>query len=131
MNDQQTIREARDFLELGRDEQDRTAVVTQAHKLTMNKLDGANIDTARRLRHEQQFRCDVIFTTDDQLLLVATRKRARRQCGIWRTNVKVLNDLRGASLHGVLVQENSSGVSRDRRAIVNAKDRVFSETEVE
>jgi hypothetical protein len=40
--------------------------------LPVNKLDRADIDTARRLRHQQQLRIDAILTTDDQLLLIAT-----------------------------------------------------------
>jgi len=50
---------------------------------------------------------------------------------IWWPNVKALNDLRGASLHGVLVEKDSTGVSSDGRTVVNSKDRVFRETEVE
>jgi len=65
MNDQQTIRKTRYFLELGGHEQDRAAVVTQTHELTMYKLDRADVDAARRLRHEQKLRRDVILATDD------------------------------------------------------------------
>src|ERR1041385_536385 len=126
VNDQQTIGKTRHFLELGGDEQDRAAVVTQTDQLTMNELDRADIDAARRLRHQQQLRRDVIFTTDDQLLLIAPRKRTRGQCCVWWTNVETLNDLRSTSLHRVFVDQNSG----DRRAIVHAEDRVFSETEV-
>src|SRR6185369_16651094 len=107
MNDQQTIRETCHFLELGGHEQDRAPVVTQTHQLTMYELDRPDIHATRRLRHEQQLRRDVIFTTDDQLLLVAARQRTRRQCRVWWTNVKALNDLCGASLYGVLVNQNS------------------------
>ena len=97
----------------------------------MNEFDRADINTARRLRNEQQLRCNVIFTSDDQLLLVTAGKRTRRQCCVWWTNVKALNDLSGASLHGVLVEKNPTHVRGDRRTIMNAEDRVLSQTEIE
>src|ERR1051326_1257598 len=93
----------------------------------MNELDRADIDAARRLRYQQKLRRNVILTTDDQLLLITARKRTRRQCRVGWTNVETLNDLRGASLHRVLVNQNTG----NRRAIMHAEDRVFSETEVE
>src|SRR5678815_4011128 len=131
MNDQQTIGKTRHFLEFGRHEQDCTPVVTQTHELAMNELDRANIHAARRLRHKQQLWRDVILTTDDQLLLVTTRQRPGRQCSVWWTNIEALNDLRSASLHGILVKKNPARQSCDRRAIMNPENRVFSKTEVE
>ena len=72
MNNQQTIRKTRNFLELCGYQQNRAAVVTQTDELTMNELDRTDIDTARGLRHQQQLRRDVILATNNQLLLVTT-----------------------------------------------------------
>src|SRR5678816_565171 len=107
MNDQQTIGKTSHFLEFGGYEQDRAPVVTQTHKLTVYELNRTDVDAARRLRHEQKLRRDMILATDDQLLLVTARQRARRQCRVWWANVKALNDLGGAPLYGVLVNQNS------------------------
>src|SRR6185503_10179006 len=97
----------------------------------MYELDRTDVDAARRLRHEQKLRRDVILTTNDQLLLVTTGKRTRGQCCVWWTNVKALDDLHRASLHGVLVKKYSARESCNRRAIMDSEDRVLRETKVE
>ncbi len=78
VNYQQTIGQTRHLFQLGRDEQDRATVIAQGDQLPMNELDRADIDAARRLRHEQQLWIDAILAADDQLLLVAAGERTRR-----------------------------------------------------
>ncbi len=131
MNDQQPIGKTRHFFELRGDKQDRAPSITQSHQLPVNKLDRADINAASRLRHEQQLWIDVILAPDDQLLLIATGKSARGKCGVWWTNVKLLNDLIGASLNRVVVKKNSAGESSDRRTIMHSEDRILCETEIE
>ena len=70
----------------------------------MNKLDCPDVNAACRLRNEQQLWLEFVFTPDDQLLLITTRKSARRKSSVWRTNIKVLDDLCSTSLNGVLVK---------------------------
>ena len=65
----------------------------------MNKLNRADINAARGLRHEQEFWIDVIFAPDDQFLLVPAGERACRKRGVRWTHVKALNDLVGAALN--------------------------------
>src|SRR5689334_15068826 len=131
MNDQQTIGKTRHFFELRRDEQDRTPRITQGDELPVNKLDRADVHAACRLRDEQQLGFDAIFAPDDQLLLVAAGKRTRRQRGVWRSHVEVLDDLACAPLNGVLVEKNSARERCNRRTIMHAEDRVFRKTKIE
>ena len=96
VNHQQAIGQRRHFFELGRDQQDRAAGVAQRDELAVDELDRADIDAARRLRHEQQLRLQLELAADDQLLLIAARQRARRQLRIRRTHIEALDDLGGA-----------------------------------
>src|SRR4051794_27797971 len=89
----------------------------------MDEFDRANIHTARRLRDKQKFRIQFKFAADDQLLLVAARKRFGRQSCDRRTNIKILDDLVNTSINGGSIHK-TAGFS-DRRTIMNAKDRVF------
>src|SRR5690349_19602296 len=89
----------------------------------MNKLDRADIDAARRLRDEQKFRIELKLTSDDQLLLVAARKRFCWQTCHRRANVKVFDDLIYTSVDRAGIHKSAS--LGDRRTVVNAEYRVF------
>src|SRR5207245_7264350 len=71
------------------------------------------------------------FAADDQLLLVAPGKSAGGQEWIWRPHVKVPNDLNGAPLNPFLIKENRANSSDGRLAIVNAQNRVLSQSEIQ
>src|SRR5688500_17445538 len=98
MDDQQTIGKTRYLFELRRNQQDGTTGIAQTDQLSMNELDRADIDTARRLRDQQQLRLNVILASDDQLLLIATGERPRRKCRVWWSNVECLDNLVGPAL---------------------------------
>src|SRR5688572_30715150 len=97
----------------------------------MNELDRADIDTARRLRHQQQLRLNVILASDDQLLLIATGERPRRKCRVWWSNVECLDNLVGPALDRIVVEKNVAGERGDRWPIVHAEDGILREREIE
>ncbi len=49
MNNQQAIGKRRNFFQLGRHQQHRATRIAQADELPMNKFDGADINSSRRL----------------------------------------------------------------------------------
>src|SRR5438045_4055282 len=97
----------------------------------MNEFDRADVNAACWLRHKQQLWIDVIFTSNDQLLLITARQRARRQCRIRRTNVKALDDLAGTPLDRIVIEKNVTHVISNRRPIMHAEDRVLRETKIQ
>ena len=62
--------EREDLVELERDEQDCAPFVSLFHKATVDELDRADVETARRLRCDQDARVTVDLARDDDLLLV-------------------------------------------------------------
>src|SRR6266705_6673584 len=96
----------------------------------MDEFDRANVHAPRGLRNQQQLRRQFKLATDDQLLLVAARKRARRQDGVRRTHIKVANYLFSAAENSFLIQQNSVS-GHGGLAIVNAENRVLSQTEIQ
>src|SRR6185503_13820120 len=97
----------------------------------MNKLNRANVDSARRLRHQQQLRIDAIFASDDQLLLIAAGECARGKHGVWRSHVERLDDLVGAALNRAVVEKDVTRECGDGWTIMHSENRVFREREVE
>ena len=105
VNNQQSIGKRRDFFKLGRHQQHRATRVAQANQLAMNKLDGADINTSRGLRNQQELRINFELSADDQLLLVTARESARGKIRIRGTNVKALDDFICARANSFIVQE--------------------------
>ena len=95
----------------------------------MDEFDRADINAARGLRNQQQLWTQFKLATDDQLLLVAARKRSRRQLSIRRTHIKACDDFVSAPPNGRVIQENIAGIRRNRRSIVNAQNRILGQTE--
>src|SRR5687768_1147124 len=73
VDDEQAVCERSHLFQLGRDEQDGAALVAQLDQLAVDKLDGADVHAARRLRDEQQLGLEPELAADDELLLVASR----------------------------------------------------------
>src|SRR5436190_5620496 len=96
----------------------------------MDKFNGADIHAASRLRYEQELRRQSEFAADDQFLLITAGQRSRRQSSVWRAHVKVADYLCRALLNSLFVQEHP-GKGNRRLAIMNAENRVFSQTEIQ
>src|SRR6266550_7391225 len=96
----------------------------------MDKLDGPNVDSTRRLRYQQQLWFNLKLTANDQLLLIAARERPRRQIRIRRAHIKPLNDVVCplANCHAI---QQDAGVTDYWLAIVDSEDRILGEIEFE
>jgi len=91
IHDEYPICERQHLFELGGNEKDRSPSITQLDQLSMNKLDCADVHAACRLRYQQKFRAQIKFPSNNQLLLVSTRKRPRLQFDPWWSDIKVVN----------------------------------------
>src|SRR4051794_264601 len=70
--DQHSVRQAEDFLELGADHDDRHALSGESHDHVVDRLPGADIDAAGRLVEDHDLGFTFQPLGDDDLLLVAT-----------------------------------------------------------
>ena len=73
-DDEDAIGEREDLLELERDEQDRPALVALLDQATVDELDRADVEPARRLGGDEHARIAVDLAGEDDLLLVAARE---------------------------------------------------------
>src|SRR5438477_449284 len=71
VEDEDPVGERHHLLELQRDEQDRPPLVALGYEPSMEELDRADVDPARRLRGDQDLRVACDLACDDNLLLVA------------------------------------------------------------
>ena len=76
VDDENPVREREDLLELERDEQDAAALVSLGDEPSMDELDRTDVETARRLRSDQDARVAVDLAREHELLLVASREPA-------------------------------------------------------
>ena len=70
--------ERQHLLELERDEQDRPALVSLLDEASVDELDRADVEPARRLGGDQHLRVALDLAREDHLLLVAAGERRRR-----------------------------------------------------
>src|SRR5436190_2136479 len=70
--DQHSLRQAEDFLELGADHDDRHALSGESHDHVVDRLPGADVDAAGRLVEDHDLGFAFQPLGDDDLLLVAT-----------------------------------------------------------
>src|SRR4051794_11729794 len=76
VDDEDSVREREDLLELERDEEDGSAGVALLHEAAVDELDRAHVQTARRLGGDQHLRVAVDLAGENDLLLVAARQGA-------------------------------------------------------
>src|SRR5207248_10833534 len=77
VEDEDPVGERHHLLELQRDEQDRPPLVALGYEPSMEELDRADVDPARRLRGDQDLRVACDLARDDNFLLVAAGEAAR------------------------------------------------------
>src|SRR5436190_15370067 len=97
----------------------------------MDEFNRADVDAARRLRHEQKLRINFELATDNEFLLVASRKCFGRQRRVWWSNVKLLDDFVSALLNSAFVQEYSSWSSDNWFPIMDTQDRILRQTKIQ
>src|SRR6185369_852266 len=97
----------------------------------MNEFNRADVHAARRLRYQQQLRRQSKFTADDQLLLIASRERPRRQICVCRPDVEILNELLGASLNALDVEHDAASPRHSGLAVVKTQYRVLGKTRIQ
>src|SRR6056297_2524898 len=91
------VRQARHLRQFGGDHDDRIAVLGElAHQLVDFRL-GAHVDAARRLVEDQDRRVVVQPAGDDDLLLVAARKRVAGDVRSGRLDLHILHHLHGVA----------------------------------
>src|SRR5581483_2994582 len=74
VQDEDPVGERQDLVELERDEKDRAPFVAFRDQAPMEKLDGADVEAASRLRRDQNLRVARDLPRRDDLLLIAARK---------------------------------------------------------
>src|SRR6266849_3160696 len=74
VHDSDAVGKRANLVQLGRDQQHGLASVTLLDQATVDKLDGTDIDTTRRLGSDQRHRMSGKFTGDNDFLLIATRE---------------------------------------------------------
>src|SRR5207247_7961257 len=75
VHDRDPIRQLEDLVELRRHEQDRRARIALRDRLTVDELDAADVEPARRLVEDEEPRLGPEFPGDDDLLLVRSEER--------------------------------------------------------
>src|SRR5262249_28992374 len=131
VNHDQSIRQRRDLLQLRRHQQYGTTSIPKFHQLPVDELNCADINAARRLRHQQQLRRQFKFATDDQLLLISAGKGTSRKVRICRTHVEIPNHLLRARANAGIVKHDAATAGYGRLAIVDSQYRVLSKTGVQ
>src|SRR5437763_8086168 len=71
INNEQTVCERRYFLKLCGDQKHGASGISERDELAVDELDSPDVNTARRLRDEQEFWLKIKLAPDDQLLLIA------------------------------------------------------------
>src|SRR5262249_12075363 len=128
VNDEDAVREREDLVELERDEQNRSSGVALRDEAAVDELDRADVETARRLRRDEDARIAGDLPRENDLLLVASRERS-------------VDGLRPAAAHVVLGQQPSRALedapriepapARERRLVVVVERDVLGERELE
>src|SRR5437588_2080204 len=129
VDDEQAVGERRDLFEFGGDEQDGAALVAQTDELAVYELDGPDVNAARRLRDQKEFGAQLELATDDELLLVAARKRAGGKVRVRGAHVEVAYDFKRPVAYAREVEQRAE--RNGGLAVVDAEDGVFGEVEVE
>ena len=91
------------FVQFHTDQQDRFALIAQGNQLLVNKLNRADIDTARGLPDQQQIGVALHLSGQNDLLLVAARKAFGRLPAIRRADVKAFDLAFGVFTQGFVV----------------------------
>src|SRR5690242_16795345 len=82
------VAQIEDFVEIERNQENAAPFVALAHKLAMDELDSADIQSARRLDREQDVGLAIELARDDQLLLIAAGEGAGARFGRGRAHVE-------------------------------------------
>src|SRR4030095_5172465 len=96
----------------------------------MDEFNRPYIHTSRLLRNQKQSRLDFKLASNDQLLLVTTRKNPRLQRRVSWSDIESSDDLSRARCDRVVVEKDSS-VRNNRRPVLNTQDRILSQGELE
>src|SRR5262245_26544449 len=89
------IREREDLIQLERDEQDATALVSLLHETTMDELDRPDVQTACRLCRDEHLRVARHLACDHDLLLVAAGEGRGGRLRIAAANIEFLEQAHG------------------------------------
>src|SRR6185295_9559692 len=90
----------------------------------MDKLNCPDVNAARRLRREQDFRFNLELSANDQFLLIAPGECSSRQLGISRTHINSGNDFLRTIANSHAVEQNA-GIADYWLAIMDAEDRIL------
>src|SRR3546814_19639458 len=107
-----TLFRSHDLFELDRNQQDRAAGAAHGNEITVDELDGADVDAARRLADQQQARRPRQLARQHDLLLVAAGKVRRRQRRLLRTHHEAAHLLDAAAADPLAVHEPPRHLSR-------------------
>src|SRR5882724_1971278 len=94
----------------------------------MDELNCSYINTARRLRHQQELRFNFELSADHQLLLVASGESTGGKVRISRSDIKPFDDVVRPLANGFVIQQDAR-VTDDGPSIVHAEDRILGEIE--
>src|ERR1700722_6257846 len=110
-DEEDTVRQRHDLVELDRYHQHRLAGVAQRDEALVNEFDGADIDAARRLAPQDHMRVALDLARQHDFLLIAPREIRRLEEGGARTDVERLHLLRLVGDDGGAVKQQAASVN--------------------
>ena len=89
MHDEDRVAQGKDLAQIRGDEQDRFLSASHVNDLFPDELDRTDIDSTRRLVHDQEIRFIVKLTANNDLLDITTGKLLDRRIYIRSLNIKI------------------------------------------
>ena len=127
VDDQHAVGDRQQLVQLAGDEQHAGAARACAADLGIDRLDGADVEAAGRLRRQQEYqRIQGQLARQHRLLLVAARQAGHRRVGAGRADVVRLHPLLGDAGHEVAAQQAESPVLVQR-----AEQQVLGDAELQ
>src|SRR5688572_12010606 len=117
-HDEDAVGKRAHLVELDGYKQDRLARVAHGEELTVDELDRADIDAARRLSDEEHGGISLELAREHDLLLIAAREIRRLQALVRRTDIVLFDLPAGIVAHGPDVEQWSVP---ERRIVVIAE----------
>ena len=94
----------------------------------MDEFNGADIDTASRLRADEQHRVALELPRDDHLLLISAAQRAHSGARRWRPNIVARDEHGGVATHAGAIEQPAL---RGRRAPMATEHQILGDAEVQ
>ena len=127
VHDGDAVGQPEHLVELGRDQHDGRSLVALAHDAPVHELHRSDVETARRLRDDEQLQWARQFAGEHDLLLVAARQRAGRRTSSLR--MRTSNSSTLATPFAAIAAMSRPNAAGESGALVHVEDEVLGDGE--